>query len=142
MTGEADDLAGSRGLATVADAGELTTEQRRSRAMEAAQLHAELCKTLIDPKRLMILQLLRGGERSVGEIAQAVGISLPNASQHLSVMRHAGFVGTRREASTVYYWLTEERIAQACDIVHQIVVERLSRRPARDGSTAPAGPRP
>lgn len=118
---------------------DLSKEERRSRSMEAARLHAELCKTLIDPKRLMILQLLRSGERSVSELAQEVGISLPNASQHLSVMRHAGFVGTRREGSTVFYWLTEDRIAQACDIVHEIVVERLTHRPAGNRSSAHAG---
>ncbi|HYA01327.1 MAG TPA: metalloregulator ArsR/SmtB family transcription factor [Candidatus Binatia bacterium] len=119
---------------------------------EAYQLHAELCKTLTDPKRLMILQDLRDGERSVGELAAAVGMSLPNASQHLAVMRHAGLVAARREASTVYYSLTEPRIVQACAIVHQIVLERMERRGARgsmvfkpgdadDGGVLPALPR-
>jgi ArsR family transcriptional regulator len=41
-------------------------------------LHAELCEVLTDPKRLMILQALRSGERSVGDLAEMVGISLPN----------------------------------------------------------------
>lgn len=92
---------------------------------EAFRLHAELCKVLTDPKRLMILQALRTGERSVGELAEVVGMSLPNASQHLSVMRHAGLVATRREGTTVFYSMAEPRIAQACDIVHQIVLDRM-----------------
>jgi len=92
---------------------------------EAFRLHAELCKVLTDPKRLMILQALRAGERSVGELADVVGMSLPNASQHLSVMRHAGFVATCREGTTVFYSMAEPRIAQACDIVHQIVLDRM-----------------
>jgi ArsR family transcriptional regulator len=92
---------------------------------EAFRLHAELCKVLTDPKRLMILQALRAGERSVGELADVVGMSLPNASQHLSVMRHAGLVATRRDGTTVFYSLAEPRIAQACDIVHQIVLDRM-----------------
>jgi ArsR family transcriptional regulator len=52
-------------------------------------------------------------------------MSLPNASQHLSVLRHAGLVATRREGTTVFYSLSEPRIAQACDIVHQIVLDRM-----------------
>jgi ArsR family transcriptional regulator len=78
-----------------------------------------------DPKRLMILQALRSAERSVGDLAEMVGISLPNASQHLSVMRHSGLVATRRDGTTVFYSLAEPRIAQACDIVHQIALERM-----------------
>ena len=96
-----------------------------SREAEAFRLHAELCKVLTDPKRLMILQALRSAERSVGDLAEMVGISLPNASQHLSVMRHSGLVATRRDGTTVFYSLAEPRIAQACDIVHQIALERL-----------------
>ena len=99
-------------------------EEDRRRDAEAFRLHAELCKVLTDPKRLMILQALRAGERCVGELAEIVGMSLPNASQHLSVLRHAGLVSTRRGGTTVYYSMAEPRIAQACDIVHQIVLER------------------
>ncbi|MGO8686895.1 MAG: ArsR/SmtB family transcription factor [Candidatus Dormibacteria bacterium] len=102
----------------------LPGDDDRQRNAEAFRLHAELCKVLTDPKRLMVLQALRAGERSVGELAEIVGMSLPNASQHLSVMRHAGLVATRRGGTTVYYSLAEPRIAQACDIVHQIVLDR------------------
>jgi len=95
---------------------------------EAFRLHAELCKTLTDPKRLMMLQALRDGERSVGDLAALVGMSLSNASQHLAVMRYAGLVARRREGATVFYRLTEPRIVEACAIVHTIVVERIAGR--------------
>jgi ArsR family transcriptional regulator len=93
--------------------------------MNAYEAHAELCKTLTDAKRLIMLRILRDGERSVGELAAAVGTSLPNASQHLAVMRHAGLVTARREATSVIYSLAEPRIVQACEIVHAIVLERM-----------------
>ena len=92
----------------------------------AFRLHAELCKVLTDPKRLLLIDALRGAERCVGELAEQIGMSLPNASQHLSVMRHAGLVAARREGTTVHYRLIEPRIADACDIVHQIVADRRS----------------
>ncbi len=90
----------------------------------AFRLHAELCKVLTDPKRLLLIDALRDAERCVGELAQQIGMSLPNASQHLSVLRHAGLVAARREGTTVHYRLIEPRIAEACDIVHQIVADR------------------
>ena len=102
----------------------LIEQQDRQREAEAFRLHAEMCKVLTDPKRLMILQALRVRERSVGDLAEMVGMSLPNTSQHLSVMRHAGLVATRRGGTTIFYSLAEPRIAQACDIVHQIVLDR------------------
>jgi ArsR family transcriptional regulator len=92
---------------------------------EQFALHAELCKILTDPKRLHLINELRDEERSVGELAAKLGMSLPNASQHLALLRRAGLVSTRREATTVFYRLSEPRIAEACDIVHAIVTDRV-----------------
>jgi ArsR family transcriptional regulator len=96
-------------------------------ALERYRLHAEICKVLTDPKRLMLLDTLRGGERSVGELAVAIGVALPNASQHLAVLRSAGLVDGRRTGTTVNYRLAEPAITDACDIIHAIVTRRLER---------------
>jgi ArsR family transcriptional regulator len=100
------------------------------------RLHADICKVLTDPKRLMLLEALRDGERTVGELADALGITLPNASQHLGVMRGAGLVEGRREGPVVRYRLAEPAILGACDIVQGIVQRRLARHPANDGAVA------
>jgi len=92
---------------------------------ERYRMHADLCKVLTDPKRLMILEALRGGDRSVGELAETLGIALPNASQHLAVLRNAGLVEGTRAGTTVVYRLAEPTIVDACDIVDQIVGRRL-----------------
>lgn len=92
------------------------------------RLHAEICRALTDPKRLMVLDALRGGERSVGELAIAIGGTLPNASQHLAVLRAAGLVEGRRTGTTVHYRLAEPAIADACDIIGAIVERRTGRR--------------
>jgi DNA-binding transcriptional ArsR family regulator len=89
--------------------------------VERYQRHADLCKVLIDPKRLMLLDALRDGEASVSALALRIGVSLANASQHLSVMRHAGLVAPRRVGTTVYYAIAEPAILEACDIVDGIV---------------------
>ena len=95
-------------------------------ALERYRLHAEICKVLTDPKRLMLLDTLRGGERSVGELAVTIGVTLPNASQHLAVLRSAGLVDSRRQGTTVNYRLAEPAIAAACDIIHAIVTRRVA----------------
>lgn len=92
-------------------------------------LHAEICKVLTDPKRLMILDVLRSGECSVGELAERTDIRLANASQHLGVLRRTGLVDVRREGTTVYYRIAEPAILDACEVIHGIVRSRLGRAP-------------
>lgn len=87
---------------------------------------ARLCQVLADPKRLRLLNELRQGERSVGELAAALQIAYPNVSQHLNVMRDAGLVATRRAGTSVFYRLAYPRIAEACDIVHEILRAQLA----------------
>ena len=104
------------------------------------RLHAELAKVLTDPKRLMLLDALRDADRTVGELATALGMSLPNTSQHLAVLRSAGLVDGRREGASVRYRIAEPAIVDACDIVHGIVDRRLATGAARipAGVAAPA----
>ena len=87
---------------------------------------ARICQVLADPKRLRLLDQLRAGERSVGELASALGVAYPNVSQHLNVMRDAGLVATRREGTTIFYRLAYPRIVEACDIVHEILRAQLA----------------
>ncbi len=105
---------------------------------ERYRLHAELCKVLTDPKRLMMLDALRDGERSVSELADRIGVTLPNASQHLAVMRHADLVESRRAGNAILYRIAEPTILDACDIVHRIV-ERRSTAHARAYASAATG---
>jgi len=88
-------------------------------------LHASICQTLANPKRLEIIDRLRKGEMSVTQLAEAMQISQANLSQHLAVMRQKGIVETRREALNVYYQLSNPRIVQACDLMRQVLLEHL-----------------
>jgi ArsR family transcriptional regulator len=115
---------------------------RASRDPERYRLHAEVCRVLTDPKRLMLLDVLRGGERSVGDLAQELGCSLANASQHLAVLRSAGLVDTRRTGTTILYRMSEPELMEACDAISRIVGRRLATRRARTdllAATAGAG---
>ncbi len=88
-------------------------------------LHAGICQTLANPKRLEVIDRLRDGEKSVTELAEAMKISQANLSQHLSVMRQKGIVATRREGLNVYYRLSNPKIIKACDLMRQVLLEHL-----------------
>jgi len=90
------------------------------------EMQAQLCKTLANPKRLEILDILkRDGEITVNALAGLLEIPKANTSQHLAVLRQAGVVNTRRDGINVYYSLRSERISEACALTRQILVERL-----------------
>ncbi len=72
---------------------------------------AGVFKALADPTRRQILQDLRDGELSAGEIAARFTISAPSVSRHLSVLRAAGLVTERRAANRILYSLVADRLA-------------------------------
>jgi len=88
-------------------------------------LHASICQTLAHPKRLEAIERLREGEMSVTDLAEALDISQPNLSQHLTLMRQKGIVTTRREGLNVYYRLASPKIVKACDLMREVLVEHL-----------------
>lgn len=66
---------------------------------------SELMKSLSNKVRLMTLCQLVDGEKSVSELAQALGLPQPSMSQQLALLRRDGLVQTRRAGQTVYYVL-------------------------------------
>jgi len=66
---------------------------------------ARFFRVLGDPTRLKILELLNGGERTVGEMVSAVGQPQPRVSTHLACLRHCGFVTAERRGKEVVYRL-------------------------------------
>lgn len=94
--------------------------------IEIFKMQAEICKTLSDPKRLMIVHELREGELSVGQLGTRLELPQANVSQHLAILRKRGIVGTRREGTTVFYSLTSCKIGEACDMVRSVLSEQLS----------------
>lgn len=90
------------------------------------KLQAEICQTLADPTRLMILHELRDGEKAVGQIVAALGIAQANVSRHLAILRERGIAVTRREGTSIYYRLASPKIAEACDLVREMLESRLA----------------
>lgn len=90
-------------------------------ANELNQLHAGVCKGLADPKRLLIINVLRDGEMSVGEICEELELPQANVSQHLAIMRERGLVNARKDGQFVFYSLTTMKIVEAVDLLRQVM---------------------
>ena len=69
-------------------------------------------QVLAEPQRRRILDLLRGGECLVGELAGQLGLAQPNVSKHLKVLRAAGLVEVRPDAQRRWYALRPEPLAE------------------------------
>ena len=94
---------------------------------EVYRLQAEVLKTLANPKRLEIIHLLADEPREVSRLAEELGISQPNVSQHLALMRSAGLVEAERDGREVRYRLSDPEIICACETMRGVLVRRLSR---------------
>jgi DNA-binding transcriptional ArsR family regulator len=92
------------------------------------ELHADVCKTIAHPTRLKLLALLGRKEMSVGDLADIIGISLPNASQHLALLKAQGLVRSRKDAQSVLYSLADRRIIQACTLTRSVLLDRMKQR--------------
>jgi DNA-binding transcriptional ArsR family regulator len=81
---------------------------------------AGLMKALGNESRLMILCLLAEGERSVGELNEAVPLSQSALSQQLARLREQGLVETRRESQTIFYALSTGPAERVIQLLHDI----------------------
>lgn len=104
-------------------------------------LQAEVLTALANPRRLEILHLLAGGPREVGAIAASLGISQPNVSQHLAVMRSAGIVLADRDGREVRYRIADPDVIAACDLMRRVLARRIARL-AAIAETAPESTQP
>ena len=95
--------------------------------LELYNLKAELCKTFADPKRLIIINELMGGEMTVNELARVLELPQAIVSRHLAILRDKGVVQYRREGTSAYYSLSNPKIGEACDMMHQILLDQIEK---------------
>ncbi|MGH2830033.1 MAG: ArsR/SmtB family transcription factor [Actinomycetota bacterium] len=102
----------------------------KSLRKEIYELHARLCKALADPKRLLIINALRDGAKSVGELTAELDLSQSNVSQHLAVLRERGVVVPTRDGNNVFYSLEDVRVVEALDLLRGVMASQLDHRSA------------
>lgn len=86
----------------------------------AAGRASELLKSLANRHRLLIVCQLIEGERSVGELADFLGIRDSTVSQHLALLRKDGIVTARREAQTIWYSISSSPARQVLKTLYRV----------------------
>ncbi|MEW6602717.1 MAG: metalloregulator ArsR/SmtB family transcription factor [Nitrospirota bacterium] len=89
------------------------------------EIHADICKTLGNAKRIEILNALGDKELSVSELVSILGISPANVSQHLAVMRQKGILVSRREGNNMFYKVSNPKVITACGLMREVLLEKF-----------------
>lgn len=84
---------------------------------EILELIAERFRVLAEPARLLILNVLLDGERSVSELVDETGLNQANVSKHLGLLRSSGYVDRRKEGLYAFYSVSDDSVSELCDIM-------------------------
>ncbi len=91
------------------------------------KMHAQICKALADPKRLLILNELRDGEKTVGDLAKSLELPQATVSQHLAILRQRALVYSRRHGVNVFYTIANNKVIRAFDLLREVMAEQLAK---------------
>ncbi len=81
------------------------------------ELVARRFRMLGEPQRLRILQALDEGEKTVGQIVDALDGNQPNISKHLQALNDAGLVTRRRDGNSIFYSISDPVVCKLCELV-------------------------
>jgi DNA-binding transcriptional ArsR family regulator/rhodanese-related sulfurtransferase len=104
----------------------MTTSSHRHFKNRLYAQFARIGKALSNPSRLELLELLAQDERTVESLADEIGLSLANASQHLQALRRAALVETRKEGLYVYYRLADPAVFELSRALMTVAEHRLA----------------
>jgi DNA-binding transcriptional ArsR family regulator len=90
------------------------------------QIKAGIFQALAHPTRVGVLEVLRYGEMSVGQLCEKLSIEQSNASQHLAVLRNKHLVETRKEGNQIFYRLRDARLGQVLETLGEYVSDHLT----------------
>ncbi len=92
------------------------------------EYQAEVCKTLANPKRLEIIHALKGGDKTVTELVDILGIPKANVSQHLAVMKSKGVLKSKRNGTNVYYSIAIPKVIKVCNLMREVLTEQMQKQ--------------
>ena len=93
---------------------------------ELRRFKAEIFQALGHPTRIAIVEKLRNGEMSAGQLIEQLGLEQANASQHFAVLRSRQIVVNRKEGNQVFYSLRDPVLVEVLDILKRYFYSQLS----------------
>ena len=90
------------------------------------ELKSDFFRVLGHPARIKIIELLRDGEQSVGELQAGLHLDSSGTSQHLAALKRHGLLDSRRERTSVYYRVRDPRMFQLLETARQILTSNLA----------------
>lgn len=90
------------------------------------QFKAEIFQALAHPTRIAIVDLLRGGEMTVGAFAEHLHLEQANLSQHLAILRAKQMVTTRKAGNQVFYAVRDPLIWKMLDLMRRYFQKQVS----------------
>ena len=87
------------------------------------QLRAKLFRGLGDVSRLRVLEAVRDGPLSAGDVVRRTGLSQPNTSMHLGCLAECGLVTWERQGKFVYYEITDKRAVKLLDQAEELLLQ-------------------
>jgi ArsR family transcriptional regulator len=90
------------------------------------QFKSEIFQGLAHPTRIAIVELLRDGELSAGQLIENLRIEQANASQHLAVLRAKQIVVGRKVGNQVYYSIRDRALIEVLDILRRYFYSQLN----------------
>lgn len=126
-----------------ADSGNMATKPPPSCARmqnlttEALAQVAAYFQALSEPARLRLINLLRDGERSVGELAEATGYSAANVSRHLALLAQHGLLLRKTRGTSVFYAIADPAVYELCNLVCDNLARRFERTAPQRAAFAP-----
>jgi DNA-binding transcriptional ArsR family regulator len=85
-------------------------------------------KALADPTRRSILAMLRKGERTAGELAEAFDMTKPSMSHHFAVLKEADLITSRRESQTIWYALNTSVVEEVMGWAMELLAKEKPKR--------------
>ncbi len=89
------------------------------------ELQADVCKALGHPLRIEVIDILQNQELCFTDILEITGGLKSNLSQHLSSMTKKGILKVRREGQCNYFSITSPKVAQACLLMREVLIENI-----------------
>lgn len=94
------------------------------------KVHADICSSLSNEKRLRIIDLLGKGELSFGELSDKLKIKRPNLAQHLFVLKERGIIVVRRQGKNTFYRISDSRVIEACQLMREVLMDQIRKKQA------------